>query len=182
MRNYLITGIAGTGKSTVSEELAHRGYRVIEFDGQPSGNIVFRKYRQKFDKRTEQPAAYVRGSGWEELQHIVWKVDPALLRPDLKGPDDAIQFISGYADNWSEFKDDFAGIFLLETKPSVIEERLLTRTSGDWGRQHPEELKHAIDTAQSFNDSLRRLGASTLDAEMSITEIADQILSDIKQG
>lgn len=40
MKNYLITGTAGSGKSTVCEMLANKGYCVLEFDGTPSERII----------------------------------------------------------------------------------------------------------------------------------------------
>lgn len=181
MRNYLITGIAGTGKSRVSNELAKKGYRVIEFDGFPEEGIVFRKYRDRFDRRTGERSTYERGSGWNELQHVQWKVDRDMVLTDLLGPHDAIQFIAGYADNWAEFKDDFDGIFLLRANSETIKERLLTRTSGDWGRRHPEEMKHALETAESFNSSVRGLGAISIDAERPVDEIVDAIIKAVNR-
>ena len=180
MKNYLITGTAGSGKSTVSEALADKGYRVLEFDGAPSERIIFRKeYRQRFDRRTNQPSGFVRGSGWGELQHVEWRVDRDRLLPDLEGPDSEIQFVSGYANNWQDFTDDFDGIFLLEVGQSIIEQRLLARTVGDWGRKHPEELQHAIETASAFSDSLKQLGAVAINAEMPVDEIAAHIIAAI---
>jgi adenylate kinase family enzyme len=183
MKNYLITGIAGTGKSTVGEALAEKGYRVMEFDGSPSDRVIFKQqYRRTFDKRTDQLSGFVRGSGWQELQHVEWRVDRHKLLPDIEGPEDQVQFICAYADNWREFRSDFDGIFLLEVGQPIIEQRLLNRTSGDWGRKHPEELKHAIETAAKFNYSLKQLGAITINAEAPVGEIVDQILKQIKSS
>jgi adenylate kinase family enzyme len=180
MKNYLITGIAGTGKSTVGELLAEKGYRVMEFDGSPSDKILFRlPYRQRYDRRTDEVSQFVRGSGWEELQHVDWRVDRQKLLPELEGPDDQIQFVCAFANNWTEFKADFDGMFLLEVDSSTVEQRLLTRTSGDWGRKHPEELRHVIETAAHFNKSLEDLGAVIINAELSVDEVVTKILSSI---
>jgi uridine kinase len=176
-RNILITGIAGSGKSTVCEELAAMGYRVIEFDGSPSKNIIHRDYRKKFDRRTGRPALYERGSGWESLQHIDWKIDRDLLLSDLHNSSGDMQFFSGYANNWSDFANDFDLIILLETEPDVIKRRLLSRTTGDWGRRHPEEMRHALETVEDFNESVKKLGAITIAANQSVREVVTQILT-----
>ncbi|MEO5948873.1 MAG: AAA family ATPase [Candidatus Saccharimonas sp.] len=176
--NYLITGIAGTGKTTVGECLASKGFSVIEFDGFPSENISLNlDLRKHFDKRTGELSGFVRGSGWDELQHVEWKVDHEGLMTQLDREKAEINFVSGYADNWPEFKNDFNGIFLLTTSPSIIEQRLANRVNGDWGRIHPEELKHALDTAEEFNSSILELGAIAIDTNQSVDDIASQIIS-----
>lgn len=90
-----------------------------------------------------------------ELQHVDWRVDRNKLLRDLDGPDNEVQFVSGYANNWQDFSDDFDGIFLLEVSKSTNERQLLNRTVGDWGRKHPEDLRHALETASEFNNSLK---------------------------
>lgn len=172
MKNYLITGIAGIGKSAVGEALKTKGYRILETDEIPGNKVI---YRQRFDSRTGEESTFQRGNGWEELQYITWKVNPELLRPDLIGPEGETQFVCGYANNWDELKEDFDGIFLLEASQSTVEDRLLNRTTGDWGRKYPEELKHATETAQSYNNSVIQLGAIVLDAEKPIEDIVKQI-------
>lgn len=179
MKNYLITGIAGTGKSAVGDALLAKGYRIVETD-RVSGNKIV--YRQRNDSRNNQPSTYQRGDGWAELQHVRWQIDPDKLRPDLQRSDSEIQFVCGYADNWADFRDDFDGIFLLEAGPSIIRERLLTRVTGDWGRKHPEELRHAVETAQEFNNSIKLLGATVIDAEKPVDDIVAQILHSIKSA
>ena len=180
MKNYLITGIAGTGKSTIGEVLVRKGYRVIEFDGFPSDGVILRKYGTKFDRRTNQPSGYKRGDGWEELQYVNWRIDREQLLPDLQGPSGLVQFICGYADNWEEFRNDFDKIFLLEVDPATVAKRLLSRSSGDWGRKYPEGLKHATQKAKEFNNSLVRLGATSINADANVDEIVAIILKSIE--
>jgi len=150
MKNYLITGTAGTGKSAVGEALCLKGYRVIEFDGYPRNGVIYKDYRQKFDRRTDKPTKYQRGDGWSVLRHIDWRIDRSKLIPDLKGNADEVQFVCGYANNWEELKEDFDGIFLLDVDPTIIANRLLTRTTGDWGRSYLEEMRHATETDAEY--------------------------------
>ncbi len=176
MKNYLITGISGVGKSAVGEAIATGGYRVIEFDGTPGLGVEYMPYRSRYDVRTSQPSDFVRGDGWDALRYVEWHVDRERLLSELQEGNDRAQFVCAYANNWHEFRDDFDGIFLLEAPSSVIEARLLTRTSGDWGRKHPEELIHALETAVSFNQQLRQLGAACLDATEPVNVIVNKIL------
>ena len=176
MQNYLITGIAGTGKSTVGGALATRGYKILETDRVPDNST---NYRVQFDARTNEPSTYKRGDGWDELQHVRWNIKRDLLLRELnKGA--GLQFVCGYANNWDEFKEDFDGIFLLVASPSTTKDRLLHRTTGDWGKKHPEELKHALETAAEFNRSILGLGAVAIDAEQPIDSVVKNILETVE--
>ena len=176
MKNYLITGIAGTGKSAVGDALAAAGYDILETDRIPANKV---RYRNRFDSRTGKPSEFERGAGWEELQHVQWKINDSII-PELTRDDETIQFVCGYANNWDEYKDYFDGIFLMAASKSTIQERLLTRTTGDWGRKHPEELKHALETADDFNKSILELGATALDAELPVETSVQVIIHAIK--
>lgn len=179
MKHYLITGIAGTGKSAVGAELKRSGYAVLETDRVPENSTV---YRRRYDKRTGSKSDYLRGSGWDELQHVEWRIDIDALRNELGGDGDEIRFVCGYANNWSDLKDVFEGIFLLEASSEVVKHRLLNRITGDWGRKHPEELRHVLETANSYNESIKKLGATVLDAEQPIDILAKKILHYIQHN
>ncbi len=181
MKNYLITGTAGTGKSAIGEVLVSKGYRVLEFDGNSKSTVILKEYRQRFDTRTNQPSEYKRGDGWDEIQYVKWKVDADKLRSELQGSENEVQFVCGYANNWGELKNDFDGMFVLVASPDTIKSRLLNRTSGDWGQKHPEELKHAVDTAQDFNNTMIGLGAIAISAEQPINDIVSEIIENIQR-
>lgn len=173
MKHFLITGIAGTGKSAIGSELKRCGYTVVETDRVPENSTVF---RHRYDKRTGNKSDYSRGSGWDELQHVEWKIDADFLRSELSDRSNDIRFVCGYANNWSELADVFDGIFLLEVSPETVRHRLLNRTSGDWGKKYPEELRHALETADTYNESIKRLGATVLDAEKPVSVLVNQIV------
>lgn len=173
MKKYLITGIAGTGKSAVGTVLAQKGYYVLETDRAADNKLV---YRDRYDVRTKEISQFTRGDGWQELQYVRWNIKLDVLRAELQAHAGETIFVCGYANNWDELVGDFDGIFLLEANPQAIEHRLLTRTTGDWGRKHPEELKHALDTAQDYNKSMKELNATVIDADQSLEDVVSTIL------
>lgn len=177
MKNYLITGIAGTGKSAVGDMLAQKGYWIIEIDRVDGNKLI---YRTRYDVRTNEPSTFKRGDGWQELQHVRWCINADVLRKELQAHQNETVFVCGYANNWDELAQDFDGIFLLEANSKTIQDRLLTRTTGDWGRKYPEELQHALETAREYNESIEKLGATVIDAEQSLDTIVAIIESRCK--
>lgn len=176
MKTYLITGIAGTGKSAVGTVLAQKSYYVLETDRVADNKLV---YRGRYDVRTNEISQYTRGDGWQELQYVRWNIKLDVLRAELQAHASETIFVCGYANNWHELASDFDGIFLLEAKPQAIEHRLLTRTTGDWGRKHPEELKHALETARDYNRSIKGLGATVIDADQPLENVVSTILGSL---
>lgn len=176
MKNYLITGIAGTGKSAVARELHKASYRILETDNVEGNRTI---YRRRYDKRSGELSKFQRGDGWQELMHVMWHIDASELAKDLVGPDNDVQFVCGYANNWNEMKSHFDAIFLLVADAATIEDRLLNRKTGDWGRKHPEELKHALETARQYNEEMMKIGAIPIDAHQPLDSITKQIISRI---
>jgi dephospho-CoA kinase len=119
MRRILVTGMSGTGKSTALAELGRRGFRVVE---------------------TDEP-------GWKELEdgEPVWREErmSAVLAVDT-GP---TLFVSGCVANQGRFYDRFDAVVLLSAPAEVILERILTRTTNDFGKRGAERERILEDLA-----------------------------------
>lgn len=91
MTRVLVTGMSGTGKSTVLVELARRGHRVVDTDY--SG--------------WSEDVPLLDGSGTEQL----WREDrmSALLAEDIAG----CLFVAGCTANQGKFYDRFEAVVLL---------------------------------------------------------------------
>jgi broad-specificity NMP kinase len=95
MRNYLIEGVSGTGKTSVCKELQRRGYYAINGDTELA---------HQGDPETDKP----RDSAHE---HHIWHVDK--VKALVANQDEAVTFLRG-SRNFSEFIDLFDGVFVLE--------------------------------------------------------------------
>jgi broad-specificity NMP kinase len=113
----LITGMSGTGKSTVIKELAARGYEAVDADHNGLSELV------------SIPAGSDR-SGLGVEQDWIWREDRIA---DLLSTEDAeVLFLSGTASNQGKFYGQFDHIVLLTAPASVMAERLAHRTNNPY--------------------------------------------------
>jgi len=142
----LVTGVSGTGKSTVLAELARRGFRTVD---------------------TDEP-----GWTWEDADGGRWWDEEKIGR--LLEEDEPALFVSGTVTNQGRFYDRFDAVVLLSASEEVILERIATRTNNPWGKSTAERelilehigdvepllratCTHEIDTSAPLADVVERL-------------------------
>ena len=93
MRNYLIEGVSGTGKTSVCNELQRRGYHAIHGD---------RELAYRGDPETGEPT-----DGFAHEHHI-WHVDR--VRALVANQDEAVTFFWGGSRKSSKYIALFVGV------------------------------------------------------------------------
>lgn len=121
VRNYLIEGVSGTGKTTVCEELRRRGYHAINGD---------RELSYQGDPETGEPL-----DGFMH-EHRIWDVDK--VRSLIADRCNAISFFCGGSRNFPCFIDLFDGVFVLEVDVDTLNRRLAGRPEDEWGGRSSE--------------------------------------------
>src|SRR5215475_5379996 len=121
VRNYLIEGLSGTGKTSVCDELRRRGYHAIDGD---------RELAYQGDPRTGEPL-----EGFAHKNHI-WDVDK--VRALAADRSHAASFFCGGSRNFHRFIDLFDGVFVLEVDLDTLLRRLATRPEDEWGGRADE--------------------------------------------
>ena len=169
-KNYLITGVAGTGKSTITKELRQRGLAAYDTE---------EGFSYYVDKHTGEKAVYpaTPTQEWYDAHERVF--DENVLMNLLKKHQNETLFICSITANQAKFYPQFDKIFLLTAPDDVLTHRLGTRTNNYFGR-HQLELARVIGRHQQFDDELLALGAQPIDSTRSITAVAGEILSFIK--
>lgn len=170
MRNYLITGVAGTGKSTLAKELRRRGYAAYDTE---------EGFSYYVDKRTGERCAYPKEPSPEWYENHERVFDEKVLMNLFKKHADEPLFIASITANQAKYYDHFDKIFLLSAPDEVITHRLGTRTNNYFGR-HPLDLARVIGRHQQFDDELRALGATPIDSTQPIEQVAAEIISHLK--
>lgn len=155
----LITGMSGTGKSTVVQALAARGENAVDLDADPWSVWV---------PAEGNPTGAREGRDW------VWRED----RVDalLAAPADQPLFVSGCAANMGAFVPRFDRVVLLTAPADVLIARLATRSAGDYGRR-PEEEAAVLRNLRDVEPRLRRIATHELDARAPLRSVVAAVLA-----
>jgi adenylate kinase family enzyme len=167
---YLITGVAGTGKSTLAKELRKRGYAA--YDTEEGFSYYADKQTGQRVERPHEPT-----QEWYDGHERVF--DESILMNLMKKHAAEPLFICSITANQAKFYPQFDKLFLLTAPDDTITHRLGTRTNNYFGR-HPLDLQRVIGRHQQFDDELKSLGAIVIDSTRPIESVADDILAYIQ--
>ena len=147
MKRVLLTGMSGTGKSSVVRELRERGYKAVHTD-----------------------------DGWCALQpdgRQLWREDA--IRQLLATEDADVLFLAGCQENQVGFHAQFDRIVLLSAPLETLVERLATRTNNPYGKS-PEELARFLDDVRTVEPLLRRVADHEVRTTVPLDEVVATIL------
>lgn len=147
MRKVLVTGMSGTGKSSVLQELARRGFRVVD---------------------TDEPG----WSEWAAEGDRRWLVEP--MDELLAEGGDGTLFVSGCVSNQGDFYDRFDEVVLLSAPGDVLLRRIENRSTNDYGKS-PAERDRIARELEWVEPRLRATCTVELDASRPLDEIVDAV-------
>ncbi len=159
MTRVLITGMSGTGKSTVIQALAARGYRAVDADEDGLSSIV------------SVPEGEL--TGLDPGQDWVW--DEARIEILLASSGAGVLFLGGCSPNQGMFYSWFDHVILLSAPDAVIVERLRTRTTSPYGKR-PEEIARTLALRQTIEPLLRRGASHEIDTTAPLDEVVARVL------
>jgi dephospho-CoA kinase len=160
VKRVLITGISGTGKSTVTAALAARGYEAVDAD-EP-------EYSELVSVSEGELTGLGSGTDW------MWREDR--IDTLLASQDAETLFVSGSSPNQGKFYSRFDHIVLLTAPPALIAERLATRSNNTFGKD-PDQLARTLRLQEEIEPLLRR-GA---DLEVDTTAPLDEVIATVLQ-
>jgi shikimate kinase len=153
MAEVLITGMSGTGKSTVLQILAARGHRTVDTD-------------------TDQWCHWVRlpdGSpDW------IWREQA--MADLLASHQTGSLFVAGCKSNQGKFYPQFHHVVLLSAPADVLLARIASRTSNPYGKR-PEERTAILQYLTTVEPRLRATATIEIDASASIETVVQQLES-----
>jgi shikimate kinase len=153
MTRVLITGMSGTGKSTLLDELAARGYPAVDTD-----------YGDYFE--------LVDG---ERL----WRADriEALLR-SAPADGEGVLFVQGTTRNQGGFYPWFDHVVLLSAPAEVLIDRLAHRTTNPYGK-NPAELAETLEYLDTVEPLLRASATLEVVTTVPVPDVADTVLAHV---
>jgi thymidylate kinase len=156
VRNYLIEGVSGTGKTSVCHELRRRGRHAINGDNELA---------YQGDSETGEPLA---GHAHE---HHIWDVDK--VRALVADHSHAASFFCGGSRNFASFIDVFDRVFVLEVDLDTLNRRLAQRPATEWGGR-PDERRRVRRLHATKEDTPK--GDVVIDATAPLERVVDEIL------
>lgn len=153
MAAVLVTGMSGTGKTTVLDRLARRGYRVVDTD---AGGWI---------EHVPRP------NGGVERQWRADRVDALLAEHERSG---APLFVAGTVWNQGAFYPRFDEVVLLSAPLPVMLERIAARDTNPFGKTAAERDRIAADTAE-VEPLLRSSATVEIDTRTPLAEVVDQL-------
>ena len=154
MTAILVTGMSGTGKSTVLAELERRGHRVVDTD---------------------------YGDWIEDVPHAGEARTEPLWREDridalLDGHADGALFIAGCVANQRRFYPRFKAVVLLSAPEEVLLTRIASRRTNDYGKTDAERAL-VLDDLHTVEPLLRAGASAEIDTRRPVGEVADMLES-----
>lgn len=156
MKNFLIEGSSGTGKSSVGRELRRRGYFVVDGDNELA---------YQGDPITGEPVA-----GFAHEHHI-WNVH--LVHEFIRDKSVPMTFFCGGSRNFPKFIDRFDAVFVLQIDAETLQRRLNDRPADEWGGTAAQ--KESIARLHRTQEDVPTDGVG-IDATAPLSIVVDEIL------
>ena len=127
VKNYLITGVSGSGKTAVCTELQRRGFHAIHGDRELA-------YQGDPETGTATGGPTREHSALFVSEHHIWHVEK--VRTLVANRDAAVTFFCGGSRNFAKFIALFDGVFILDIDFDTMNRRIAERVAvdpTDWG-------------------------------------------------
>lgn len=149
MNRALLTGMSGTGKSSVVRALRQRGWPAIDMD---------------------EPGWSTRDADGNQR----WRADrlAAAIRADAEGR----LVVSGCAEDQAAFYPHFKHVILMSAPPDVMRARIAARADNPYGKR-PAEWAEIVDHLARVEPLLRRRATHEIVTTMPLGEVVDRVVS-----
>jgi len=147
MKRVLLTGMSGTGKSSVIRALADLGYKAIDTD-----------------------------DGWcEQLPdgRQRWREDA--IASLLATEDADVLFVAGCEENQVRFHPQFDHIILLSAPTQIMMQRLVDRTGNSFGKKHGD-LSRVLSDTENVEPLLRRAADREIITTVPLEDVVRAVL------
>ncbi|MFI5168550.1 MAG: shikimate kinase [Thermoanaerobaculales bacterium] len=156
MRRVLITGMSGTGKSSVIHALSVRGFKAIDTGWNPDWEVLPIPGGPDAD-----------GPGW------VWREDR--ISEVLSTEDADVLFLGACVPNQARFYARFDRIVLLSVSLELTVERLMARTNNPYGKS-AADVAEVLRFKSTIEPILRNAATEEIDTSAPLGEMVAKII------
>jgi hypothetical protein len=165
---FLVTGNPGSGKSTLTRELARSGLTAIDPDDDPE----LSHWVDAAGERAGRPQR--PDEGWLRSHRWVWS--RSRLQEVLAVHEEPV-FVRGIARNQDELLDLFDRFFLLQIDGPTQDARLAAYEPGNPPGRSEAGRQEIRDGRAVFEAQMPRLGAIALDGMAPMAQVADALIA-----
>lgn len=166
--SVLITGISGSGKTSLSLMLAEMGYVAHDMDS-VEGLFSMR------DRDTMKPVVGYDSNDLDKVRRMRWICDVDRLKALLSNSDSSLNFYCGAASNLFDLMSLFDAVILLKATHDTTRSRLSNRTTSDHGRTAKIQ-DYILKYKDWWDNELEKKGAIAVDSNGSLAMVAAEVL------
>lgn len=167
-----ITGISGTGKTSIAYALREKGIKAIDMDEFP--DLCF--WINRMDGQTVDYEAILDK---EFLSSHVWVCDVELLKKLLDA--EGMQVMAGHSENYIEFLHLFDKVILLQCRPETFLNRIAARKNNDFGKEETAR-EFILNTFEKFESDMLKKGAISINTEGPLEKTFEKVIDEIKRN
>ncbi|MFB6077268.1 MAG: AAA family ATPase [Candidatus Nanohaloarchaea archaeon] len=171
-RHVLVTGVAGSGKSSVCAELARRGYEAHDIEERDDLFTMV-------DPGTGEPLEGFDNDDLDAVKRSEWRCDVDQLQEVMDEPDGSA-FWCGVAANMDELLPLFDEVVLLEVGSEELRERLAAREDEAFGTD-PDVRDWLLGWKDGWEMEMRERGAVSIDGDRPLASVVDAILDRVER-
>ncbi len=166
--SYYITGVSGTGKTSIANLLNKKGFRAISID-ETEGLCAWRH------KTTGLKVDYEATLNKEFIDTHDWVCDIDILKEMMRASKNTAVYVLGCPSNQNDILHLFDKIFLLQCAPEVFLKRIMERQDNDFGKDESAQ-RFILGWYQGFESELLTKGAIPIDASAALEHVAGEII------
>lgn len=170
-----ITGMSGTGKSSVRKELQRRSYEAYDTDDDGITTWIHTASNTSAERPDDESS---RTNEWYERHE--WRMSRQKVEAFAAHAKDKLIFLCGSPSNADDMLDLYDKVICLVIDKDTLKTRLANRTDNDFGKA-PDELKNILGWHTPFEDRYRDYDAIMIDATRPLDDVVNEIISQVSK-
>lgn len=165
-----ITGLSGSGKSAICNELKRRGYEAHDADSEG-----FNKWYDRKTGKVSEEYNRSKTSTSEWLKKYSWNTSRTKVQRLSERARNKLVFLCGVSANEETVWDLFTKVICLTIDGRTLRNRIKTRTTNEFGKA-PHELEMILGWHKTYPGDYRKMGATIVNANRPLDIVVDEIL------
>ena len=169
-----ITGSAGSGKTTLQQELIRLGYEAHDEDDPEIGSA----HNKRSNKAVALPSVDRRTKQW--FAEHEWRVFPEALKELKKKSANKVIILCGNVATEKQLKELFDAVIFLYLDEATMRERLASRKKNDFGKvEHEVQMILARDKAYKILHGENK--SKIIDASKPLEAVLSEVLEIVRR-